>query len=62
MTKAQADKANAEEIAQLYSENYATFEHHAVINEMRSYAECIYNPVAVYKEIKRELAEIYNIN
>jgi len=61
MTKKQADKAIAQEIAQLYSENYATFENNAVINEMRAYAESIYNVVLVHREIKRELKEVYNI-
>lgn len=55
------DILTAHEIAQLYSENYATYSSYAVINEMRSYAEVIKSPVKVLREIKRELKEVYNI-
>ena len=61
MTKQASDIIIAREIAQLYSENYATFSHNAVISEMRLYAENIYKPVKVYREIKQELKTVYNI-
>lgn len=55
------DKQIIEEIAQLYSENYATLDIDAVVNECRQYSNVVTNKQKVLFGVVKELKKVYNI-